>query len=166
MLTYWNNENLVYLVTYLVVYNLSLVSIFYIIWTSSSYNIKSISSLKYFNNDSFKKSILLLLFFSVAGIPPLLGFFTKVNLLSVIGYTSFIILMAVFPFLFASLYFYLQNVKYLLLPNLKTPHKDYSIVSLKTNLKSLNIVISTSFFSIFGLFFLDDFIIFVSWLLV
>lgn len=166
MLNFWNNENIVYLVTYLTVYNLSLMSIFYIIWTASSYKLKTISGLKFFNSDSFKKTTLMLLIFSIAGIPPLLGFFTKVNLISIIGYSSFILLMAMFPFLFAALYFYLQNIKYLLLPQHKNPSKDFSLFSLKKNYKSLYVVLITSMVSISGFFFLDDLVLIISWLFV
>ncbi len=165
MILYNYYDILIYTILYLFFYNISLVLLFIFIWTSSFFYIKTLNNLKEFNNNSYKKYSLLILFLSIAGIPPFVGFFFKLNLISLIGNSSFLLLFLLFFFLFAVLFFYLQNVKYLLIP-INFEYYIYSINDLKTSLTYIYLVSFILFFITFGLLFLDDFYVFIYWLLV
>jgi len=105
-----------------------------------------------------------MLLFSLAGIPPFIGFFFKLNLIYFVNLSSFLLFFILFFYLFASLYFYLQNLKFLLIVN---------NVFFKNNNYFFNnqtfFVLQFSIFSIFvitaGSLFLDDIILVFFWLL-
>jgi NADH-quinone oxidoreductase subunit N len=107
-------ENIVLIYFYLTVYNIS--SIF-IIWTlqtlgySNNVSLFVLSSLKSLPSVSF---IFTATLFSMAGVPPFIGFFTKLFIFLTFLNNSFLILIFYFtPILLISLYFYTQNIRFI-----------------------------------------------------
>lgn len=118
-----------------------------------------------FNNMSFNSFNLLvftILLFSMAGVPPFIGFFSKLFILSLLTNNSFFILYFLFfVILFFGLYFYVQNIKFLY--STKLGELNYSY--LKNEIVVLNyyyFVICILTVTCFGLFFIDDFILLFS----
>ena len=105
-------------------------------------------------------------FFSMAGVPPFIGFFAKVSIFVVItNLYLFVLFPLFFLLLFSGLYFYIQNVRLLL-----TSTDQLSFANLYP--RGLNIRRSTTltllgylltFFLISGLVYLEDVLLFVSW---
>jgi len=94
-------------------------------------------------------------FFSIAGVPPFSGFFAKLNVIAIISLASSLFLLLLAPFLFASLYFYIQNVRYLLLPAATGP-KNYIFNDLKANHVQILVLTGLTFLALFGGVILDD----------
>ena len=96
------------------IYNLSLIILF---WCLFNVIVTQLKTLHTFNGLSFNSYYLLLvttLLFSMAGVPPFLGFFSKLFILTLLASTEFFILYALFfVFLFLGLYFYIQNIRFL-----------------------------------------------------
>jgi NADH:ubiquinone oxidoreductase subunit 2 (subunit N) len=102
------------LVFYMLTYNLSL---FLVFWTLSQYS--QLTSKTIYNFADLRlypaaSATLTVMFFSMAGVPPFLGFFAKLLiLLSLLHSGFFLIYIAFFVLLLFSLYFYMQNMRFL-----------------------------------------------------
>jgi NADH:ubiquinone oxidoreductase subunit 2 (subunit N) len=112
--------------------------------------------------NSFNLLVFTILLFSMAGVPPFIGFFSKLFILSLLTNNSFFILYFLFfVILFFGLYFYVQNIKFLY--STKLGELNYSY--LKNEIVVLNyyyFVICILTVTCFGLFFIDDFILLFS----
>jgi NADH:ubiquinone oxidoreductase subunit 2 (subunit N) len=76
------------------------------------------SSLKYFANSTFHVLTLSVSLFSMAGVPPFAGFFSKLLLVTFLTSSNlFILYTFLFIILFISLFFYMQNIRYLFIPS-------------------------------------------------
>ena len=102
------------IIVYLITYNSALMLLFYLIFFRSSgdwYTLKSFLNLSTRPVDMFIALVSLL---SLAGVPPLIGFFAKIIILVVLLNSNFFfIYMFLFSLLLLGLYFYLQNLRYL-----------------------------------------------------
>lgn len=165
MLAFNLDNPTVYIVLYLALYNISMVVVFSIIWGASALKLRTLNSLKSLSSNPFKKYLLLLVFFSIAGVPPFSGFFAKLNVIAIISLASSLFLLLLAPFLFASLYFYIQNVRYLLLPASSGP-KNYIFNDLKANYLQILVLTGLTFFALFGGVVLDDLTTGSNWTLV
>lgn len=150
---------------YIFIYNITIATFILIIINHSKAYSKTLYQFSFFKNNPFENLSLSILFFSMAGIPPFLGFFSKLIILVLLTYTNFFLLYFNFFFLlFVGLYFYLQNLRFL-----------YSSVSIKSNtlffLYERNCVIYYNwiilvFFSLTtSCLFLDEIILYFTWLL-
>lgn len=157
-------DNLIVLFTYMFIYNMSLLLIFWTLKQFISSNFKTIYSFSDFKFNFFFLSLITIVLFSIAGIPPFIGFFSKLLILiSLVNSNFFLFYIFFFGLLFFGLYFYLQNIRFL-----------YSTGVSKINYAfEFNLRISTLFvyysyiilfFIIFGVFFFDDFILYFYWL--
>ena len=107
-------DNNTLLFTYMFVYNLSLVTLFWIIFNTVTTKIKTLQSFTGFSFNSFFLTTTTILIFSMAGVPPFIGFLTKIFILTLITNNSFVLLYTIFfVTLFIGLYFYIQNVRFL-----------------------------------------------------
>ena len=107
-------DNNTLLFTYMFVYNLSLVTLFWIILNTVTTKIKTLQSFTGFSFNSFFLTTTTILIFSMAGVPPFIGFLTKIFILTLITNNSFVLLYTIFfVTLFIGLYFYIQNVRFL-----------------------------------------------------
>lgn len=157
-------ETLITLYLYLFIYNLSLFLIFSTLTQCVNSNMKTIYSFTDFKYNFFFSSILAISLFSVAGVPPFIGFFSKVLILiALINSNFFFFYTFFFVLLFFGLYFYLQNIRFLYSTGLG--NLNYSFL---TNLRLSTLYVYNAvfilFFLLFGIFFFDDMFLFFLWL--
>jgi len=138
-------------------YNISIFSLMYIIFLfDNNSTIKYTNIFFKINKLKFLYAIIFLLL-NLAGIPPFIGFFLKVNLVSYFNYTNFFFMFILFfSFYFISIYFYLKNVRFLFLDNYIFFNKNNNIKLIFLDNKNGLVFIFLSITSIFCLPFLDD----------
>ena len=99
---------------YMFLYNTSLVLLFWTLFTTILTKFKTLHSFNSFHFNSFHLLTLTILLFSMAGVPPFIGFFSKLFILTLIVNNSFFLLYCLFfVVLLISLYFYIQNIRFL-----------------------------------------------------
>jgi len=108
------NESLTYAVVYMFIYNITLMSALITVFNyvlTKSQTMYSLSNLEFSKLCSTSMVVLIL---SLAGVPPFIGFFSKILILLSVVSNGFVYVM---PFLivvlFAGLYFYIQNIRFL-----------------------------------------------------
>ena len=127
-------------------------------------DIKTLYSLKDFKLNFFSLSVFLIIFFSIAGVPPFIGFFSKLLiLLNLLNSNFFFFFFFFFPLLFFGLYFYLQNIKYLV-SNTNEQNNYFFTLNLRLNKIYTLSAISVLFFICFGFFFFDDLLLYFYWI--
>ena len=150
--------------SYMFIYNLALFLIFFTLFQIISFSWRTLYSFGNLGYSFLTKTVTISLF-SMAGVPPFLGFFAKVFIFVMLSDANFFVL---FPFffilLFTGLYFYVQNIRILNAtnsPNLVWQHT--------LNMRVVPVYYSTSitilYILIFGFFYVDDLFLFFSWLL-
>lgn len=91
--------------------------------------VKEFLTLQSFNNfsfNSFSLFTLTVLLFSMAGVPPFLGFFSKLLIFVLsINNDFFLLYSLLFIILFVGLYFYIQNIRFLHSTDYKTFNYPY-----------------------------------------
>lgn len=164
---FFNNsfDTLVILFIYMFVYNISLIIIFWTLFQFVSFNFKTIYSFSDIKFNFYFVTALSITLFSIAGVPPFLGFFSKLLILIVLvnsGFFFFYIFF--FGLLFFGLYFYLQNIRFLYSTGVSELNYAHSF---NIRLSSLYFYLSFFFifFLIFGFSFMDDLILYFYWLL-
>ena len=111
---------------YLTIYNLTLVGCFWIFLSFLNFKIRTLYSFNTFSFDSFFVFFLTLFLFSLAGVPPFIGFFNKLYLLNLISQSKFFIFNTLFLIiLIFGLYFYMQNLRFLHSTNLRKSTKPF-----------------------------------------
>nr|YP_009400243.1 NADH dehydrogenase subunit 2 [Floraphis choui]YP_009400321.1 NADH dehydrogenase subunit 2 [Floraphis meitanensis]ARW70235.1 NADH dehydrogenase subunit 2 [Floraphis choui]ARW70365.1 NADH dehydrogenase subunit 2 [Floraphis meitanensis] len=135
------NENL--WMNYFLIYSILNLMIINILWI---YKINYINQLKFFNFNFFLKLNMLMLIFSIMGLPPMLGFLMKWMLIKMLIYNKMIIILILLITLtILNLYFYLK-LTYFLLFNFNLFNKWF-IQNKKNN--NFNIILFINFFSMF-----------------
>nr|QBO27212.1 NADH dehydrogenase subunit 2 [Appendiseta robiniae] len=138
------NENL--WINYFLIYsilNLLIMNIF------NKFNINYINQIKFFNLDFFFKLNLLMLIFSIMGLPPMMGFLMKWMLIKTLVYNKMnLILMLLILLAIMNLYFYIK-MSYFLLFNFNLFNKWYLQ---NKNKNKMNTIIFMNFFSLFFLY--------------
>lgn len=130
-------------ISYFLIYLILNILIIYIL---NIYNINYISQLKFFNFNIFFKLNILILIFSIIGLPPILGFLIKWILIKTLIYNNIIIILILLISLtILNLIFYLK-LTYFLLFNFNLFNKWFLQNKTKNN---LNILIFINFFSLF-----------------
>lgn len=159
-------ENLIVLVTsltYLLIYNAAILLFFSTLFQFRTSVFKTLHSLSKFNTHNSASKIFIIIFFSMAGVPPFVGFFSKVLIFVLLTNSSYFILFCFFfPITFLGLYFYVQNIRFLNTSKPSTTPNQHNFF-LKQSTFYYNITIPVLFFLIFGMFFVDDLILYVSW---
>jgi len=130
----------------------------------SFYN-SSFKTLYSFNVFSFESSYLLFLtifLFSLAGVPPFIGFFSKVYLLNMLVEQSFFLLYSIFiVLLIFGLYFYMQNLRFLHSTNYQNNFKPF-LINERRSFTLFYYLLFLSFFLINGVFFIEDLLLYFS----
>lgn len=163
---FYNNflDNLIVLFTYMFIYNLSLLLIFWTLQQFINFNFKTLYSFSDLKFNFFFTSSVTIVLFSIAGVPPFIGFFSKLLILiSLVNSNFFFFYIFFFGLLFFGLYFYLQNIRFLY--STGVGKLSYSF-ELNLRLSSLFVYYSyfILFFIVFGIFFFDDFILYFYWI--
>lgn len=160
-----STDTLLLLFAYLFIYNISMVALFWILFQFVSFNVKTLHSFSDLKFNHYFTVLLTVILFSVAGVPPFIGFFSKLFILILlINSNFFFFYIFFFALLFFGLYFYLQNIRFLY-----STGKGKISYAFTTNLRVSTIFLYITnlilFFLVFGFFFMDDFIFYFSWLL-
>lgn len=165
---FYNNffDNLIILVSYIFIYNLSLFILFWIFFNFISFNFKTLYSFNDLKFNFYFLSLITLILFSIAGVPPFIGFFSKILILiSLLNSNFFFFYILFFSLIFFGLYFYLQNIRFLYSNSNKTINYSF-IFNLKLSTIFLSITFFLSFFFIFGIFFFDEIIFYLNWIFI
>jgi len=108
------SETITFLWLYIFIYNTSLVLTLLSLSQLTLPEYKTIHAFSFSNLDSFFTKSLTVALLSMAGVPPFIGFFSKMFIFVLISNSSLPVLSFTFLLLlFVSLYFYLQNVRFL-----------------------------------------------------
>lgn len=157
-------DNLIILFAYMTIYNLSLLLIFWTIKQYVSFNFKTLFSFADLKFNFFFLSIITISLFSIAGIPPFIGFFSKLLiLLCLINTNFFFFYIFFFSLLFFGLYFYLQNIRFLYSTSNSKINYAYEL-NLRLSSTYVYYSISIIFFLLFGIFFFDDLLLYFNWI--
>lgn len=148
------------------VYNLSLFIFFWIFHQFINFNFKTLFSFNDFKLNFFFLSLMTIIIFSLAGVPPFIGFFSKILILiSLINSNFFFLYILFFILVFFGLYFYLQNIRFLY-SNYNSNINYSFFLNLKTSILFFSFNSFFLFFLIFGIFFIDEIIIYFNWILI
>ena len=163
----WLNEfsNVALLLwSYTFIYNLALLVVFATIFQVINFNLKTVYALSNFGATNVFTKLLVLSLFSMAGVPPFLGFFSKLFILLLLFNSNFFLLFSFFFILFfTGLYFYMQNIRFLN----TTASASFSYPSNQNlRLSTLYFILTypTAFFLVFGFFYIEDLFLLISWI--
>ena len=160
-MTYLIDQNQVFtaILFYTSVYNFSLILFFISLSLIVSSRATTTFYLANLPHYSLLNKVTLISLFSMAGIPPFVGFFSKLLIFVILSNSyMFTLFPAFFTLLFSGLYFYLQNLRLVLTNDTsKTPSILY-IQDLNTKLPITItlLMLSITSFILFGVFFLED----------
>lgn len=158
-------QTLTLVLSYMIIYNLTAFVLFSTIGQLVNAHIKTLYSFSELGSTNILAKIISLAILSMAGVPPLLGFFSKIFVFVLLANSSFFLLFPpFFVLLFVGLYFYVQNLRFLN----GTSASDTAMPSELNSRPSYvyyTLILPTLFFIIFGSMFVDDLFILVSWLL-
>lgn len=156
---------LVILFIYMFIYNLSLMIIFWTLFQFVSFNFKTIYSFNDLKFNFYFVIILSIVLFSIAGVPPFIGFFSKLLILiTLVNSGFFLFYIFFFGLLFFGLYFYLQNIRFLYSTGIGSLNYSH-IFNLRISSFYFYTTFFFIFFLIFGFSFLDDLILYFYWIL-
>lgn len=147
------------------VYNLALYLIFFSLFQLISFNFKTLHSFKNLDNNFINKVITISIL-SMAGVPPFVGFFSKVFLFILLVDSNFFVFFSFFFVLvFTGLYFYIQNIR-LLNGTGESNFPAQHSVNMRVSPSYYTTALTLSFFLVFGFVFIEDIFIFFYWLLI
>ena len=155
----------VLLFTYMFIYNITLILVFWIITSNLTSNMKTLYSFSSFSFDSHYLFFLTVSLFSMAGVPPFIGFFSKLFILNLLVNSNlFLFYFLFFVLLFVGLYFYIQNMRFLHSSNLSYTNKQYFFNERNTVVLNY-FAVFTMFILIFGISYMDDILLLFTWIL-
>lgn len=159
------NDSNVLLFTYMFIYNTSLVTLFWTLFSVVTTKFKTLHSFSGFSFNAFYLTLITILLFSMAGVPPFIGFFSKLFILTLITNNSFLLLYTIFfVVLFVGLYFYIQNIRFLHSTN--SGELDYTYLN---NERIIPLFYYSSLLVltliIFGAIYIEDILLLFTWIL-
>lgn len=148
---------------YLIVYNFSLFLFFSIFFHFNFKSHSTLNVLEKINSKSFPLFLFSTILISLAGVPPSIGFVSKLMIfVALLESPLAILIFLFFPILMVSLYFYMQNIRFLFS---QTP-SNFVIES--PSMLSQPILISYSILGLIlilsGFFIFEDLWLVISWL--
>lgn len=153
------------LFAYMLIYNTSLITLFWVLFSTVLTQFKTLHSFNSFSFNSFFLLTITILLFSMAGVPPFVGFFSKLFILTLLTNNSFFILYSVFfVVLFIGLYFYVQNIRFLHSTNHNSLAYQYMIVGERATPIFYYFTIYILTLLILGTVYVDDILLVVTWL--
>ena len=144
--------------SYVFIYNLALFVLFSTLFQLSLTNVKTLYSFTHFKGTHVTTKLLLLSLLSMAGIPPFVGFFSKLFILILLLNSNFALLaFFFFTLLLTSLYFYIQNIRFL---NASSSSNLPFVISLNLRTSPIFYYLAYPifFFIMFGFFFYRRFV--------
>lgn len=153
------------LFAYMLIYNTSLITLFWVLFSTVLTQFKTLHSFNSFSFNSFFLLTITILLFSMAGVPPFVGFFSKLFILTLLTNNSFFILYSVFfVVLFIGLYFYVQNIRFLHSTNHNSLAYQYMVVGERVTPTFYYFTIYILTLLILGTVYVDDILLVVTWL--
>lgn len=153
------------LLTYMIIYNLTSFLLFSTLLQIANTKVKTLFSLSDLGSANFFTKTLSVTLLSMAGVPPLLGFFSKIFIFVLVAHSNlFVLFLPLFILLFVGLYFYVQNLRFLNStnkPQLVLP----SELSLRSNFSYYTTSLPLLFLVIFGFCYVDDLLLLSAWVL-
>ena len=150
---------------YLAIYNLTLIGFFWILFSLINLRIKTLHSFNMFSFDSFYLFVITIILFSLAGVPPFMGFFNKVYLLNLISQNNFFLFnFLLLVILMFGLYFYMQNLRFIHSTNFNFSSKPF-LNNEKVILPMYHYLLVLLFLLINGFFIAEVCFDYFSWLL-
>jgi len=166
LLTSFTLSHLVNVYIYFYIYNITLVTTFWIILTVISKQFLTLQSFNNFSFNSYYVFLLTLLLFSMAGVPPFLGFFSKLLVfVNNVNNDFFLLYSLLFIILFVGLYFYIQNIRFLHSTNYSTMNFTY-LINERVSLVFNYFTIWVTTFLVLGSIAINDIDLFFQWLFV
>ena len=165
LLNYDFFQTILLVLAYTLIYNLTSLLLFFTIMQIANVNLKTLYSFSHLSVSNVFTKILSLLILSLAGVPPLLGFFSKVFVFLLISNAKlFTLFLPLFTLLFSGLYFYIQNLRFLNSTNSAVEGPNLSL-SFRTGTFYFLLSSPILFLVVFGFCYIDDLLIFSSWIL-
>lgn len=165
LFSYDYTQIMLLVLSYMVIYNLTSFVIFFTLLQIVGSSLKTTYSFASLGASNIFTKILGISILSLAGVPPLLGFFSKVFIFVLISNSNFLALyLPFFILLFISLYFYVQNLRFLNSTNnvsLVLP----SELSPRLNILYFTFTTPIIMLLLFGFCFVDDLFIITAWFL-
>ena len=156
----------IYLFTYLFIYNLSVTLLF---WSLFNILLNNFKTLYFFANFSFNWYLigtLTILILSMAGVPPFIGFFSKLFILVfILNNSFFLVYLPLIVILLLGLYFYVQNLRFLHSTGTTQVIDTNYINNEFSNYFYYHISILLILFTVFGVFIVDDILLLFMWIL-
>ena len=144
------------ILSYMIIYNITSFLFFSTLLQASSTKLQTLYSFASLGASSLHSKLLGLSILSLAGVPPLLGFFSKIFIFTLVTNSNlFVLFPPLFLLLFVGLYFYIQNMRFLS----TTSTSDATLKSeLQLRLGSTFYVLNLpiAFFIVFGFCYVDD----------
>lgn len=165
LLSYDSFQTVLLVLVYVLIYNLSSLLLFFTLIQVSDSNFKTLFSFSYLSVSNVYTKFLSLVILSLAGVPPLLGFFSKVFIFILVSSAQLISLFVpLFVLLFAGLYFYIQNLRFLNSTNGSIEDAQLTL-SIRNNTTYFTYALPLVFLIIFGVCYIDDLILLSAWVL-
>ena len=159
LLSYDSFQTVLLVLVYVLIYNLSSLLLFFTLIQVSDSNFKTLFSFSYLSVSNVYTKFLSLVILSLAGVPPLLGFFSKVFIFILVSSAQLISLFVpLFVLLFAGLYFYIQNLRFLNSTNGSIEDAQLTL-SIRNNTTYFTYALPLVFLIIFGVCYIDDLIL-------
>lgn len=153
------------LFTYMFIYNTSLITLFWLLFNTILTQFKTLQSFNNFSFNSFFLFTITILLFSMAGVPPFIGFFSKLFILTLLTNNAFFVLYATFfVVLFIGLYFYIQNIRFLHSTNHSQISHSYFINNERATPLFYYFTTVVLTFIIFGVVYVDDLLLIFTWI--
>ena len=150
---------------YMFTYNLTLIGFFWIFLSVLNKPLKTLYSFNMFGFDSFFIFVLTIFLFSFAGVPPFLGFFSKIFIFDLLLKNNFFIFYFLFfIILILGLYFYMQNLRFIHSTNPSVITKHF-VTNVRVVVPSYYYIVLLTIFVINGIYLLDELLPLFSWIL-
>ena len=167
MLFYNNfNDSNILLFTYMFIYNTSLITLFWTLFSVVTTKFKTLQSFSGFSFNAFYLTLITILLFSMAGVPPFIGFFSKLFILTLITNNACTLLYTLFfVVLFIGLYFYIQNIRFI--HSTSKGEIDHAYVSSNERILPIFYYSSVTVLTliIFGAVYVEDILLLFTWIL-
>lgn len=150
------DSSLVYILIYIVTYNITIASLIWILIFAYGSDINSSFSFNQLSSSLVHKIWLSTVLLSLAGLPPFMGFTTKILVLSVFASsTSLSAFVLIFSIIMLFLFLYIKNIKTLFTESKPMPPiTSSSFLNKNSFFSSVNS--ACSFFLLINIFVMDD----------
>ena len=151
---------------YTIIYNLALALFFLTLNQVRNQNATTTFALYSFPQGTTLSKNILVSFFSMAGVPPFLGFFAKISIFVVVtNLYLFVLFPLFFLLLFSGLYFYIQNIRLILTSVDQLSFSNLYPRGLNTR-RSVTLTLFAyilTFMLLSGLVYLEDILLYMNW---